>query len=372
VITSCGLLLVQNATAVTHYYVATTGNDSNNGSRSNSAWRTITHASKALHLDPTGVIVHVAPGTYNEDVYTSRSGTPNARITYISDRKWGAKIVPLDTPVFAWTNYGNYTNIENFDIGGKQCGGIGNQASHQTALGNNVHNAADGCDTGANGGSGINDANYAGVNNQIIGNFVHDVGVSDPLCGRPGHNIVHGIYHSHYGGFIANNVLINNCAFGIHLWHAASHTVVVNNTAVGNHLGGIIIGAGDAPCTTTGCTGDDYTFVINNIVVFNGGWGISEEGLTGPHNRYLNNLAFSNKSGDFSLLNGLRCSECITGKEPRFVRNTRNAEGDYHLRPNSPAVHAGVKTHAPASDYDGLTRTPPITIGAYQLRKLRD
>lgn len=319
-----------------------------------------------------GVVVHVAPGTYNQDVYTSRSGTANARITYVSDQKWGAKIVPLDTPVFAWTNYGSYTNIENFDIAGKQCGGIGNEASYQIASGNNVHNAADGCDTGPNGGSGINDANYAGTNNQIIGNFVHDVGVSDPYCGRNSHNKVHGIYHSHYGGVIANNVLINNCAYGIHLWHAASHTIIVNNTAVGNHLGGIIVGAGDAPCTTTGCTGDDFTLVINNIVAFNDGWGISEEGLAGPHNQYLNNLGFRNKTGDFSLLNGLRCSECITGKEPRFVHDTRTAQGNYHVHANSPAVGAGALTHSSRTDCEGVTRTPPITIGAYQSRKLRE
>ena len=44
-----------------------------------------------------------------------------------------------------------------------------------------------------------------------------------------------------------NNVVIHNCVYGIHLWHAAGHATIVNNTVAYNLGGGMLIGTGDAP-----------------------------------------------------------------------------------------------------------------------------
>ena len=38
--------------------------------------------------------IHVASGTYNvSTITTGASGTPTSRIRYISDQRWGAKII---------------------------------------------------------------------------------------------------------------------------------------------------------------------------------------------------------------------------------------------------------------------------------------
>src|SRR3989344_9102844 len=72
------------------YYVATNGNDSSLGSQS-SPFRTIQKAANLAQPDTT---IHVAPGTYAENIYATANGTASQRITYISDTKWGAKIIP--------------------------------------------------------------------------------------------------------------------------------------------------------------------------------------------------------------------------------------------------------------------------------------
>jgi hypothetical protein len=252
-------------------------------------------------------------------------------------------IAPATGALITWKNTGSYTDIVGFEIAGTLCNGIGLGGSFQSAISNDVHNSADGCNNATRGGSGINDINYSSQGNDIIGNYVHDLGISDPTCGPPQHNFVQGIYQSNSGGHIDHNISANNCGWGIHLWHAATHAIITNNTVVGNRGGGIVIGSGDGPCTTTGCPGgNDYTIVRNNIIAYNGGWGLHESGQDpgqiGPHNVYSNNLSFHNALGDVLLSHGLLCVDCISGKDPKFVSAST---GDYHLGSDSPAIGAG-------------------------------
>lgn len=320
-------------------YVSTTGNDLNDGSK-NRPWATITRAGS---VSAPGTTIHVAPGIYAETVVTLVSGTSAARIIYISDRTLGAIIQPASASVFTWRNTGDYSDIVGFEIAGTLCNGIGLGGSFQRAISNEVHNSAAGCNGNNNGGSGINDFNYSSQENEIIGNFVHDVGISDLACGPPPHNFVQGIYQSNAGGHIDHNIAANNCGWGIHLWHAATRAIITNNTVVSNRAGGIVIGSGDSPCTSTGCPGgNDFTIVRNNVIAFNGGWGLHESGQdpgqTGIHNVYSNNLGFQNALGDFLLAHNLACTNCILGKDPRFVSVS---SGDYRLRSDSPAIGAG-------------------------------
>lgn len=288
--------------------------------------------------------MHVAPGTYTEAVSTGANGTPTARIIYISDQIWGAVIVTSGQDGFVWKNTGSYTDIIGFEIAGSRCGGIGLGASFQRAVSNHVHNSATGCNT-SNSGSGIDDYNYASQGNDILNNYVHDVGINEPSCGQFHHNYVQGIYQANSGGHVDHNVTANNCGWGIHLWHAATHATITNNTVVGNKAGGIVIGSGDAPCSTIGCPGgNDYTVVRHNIVAFNGnpvsgGWGLGETsqvpGTNGIHNIYNQNLGFQNASGDFYLPQSKPCLDCVTGKDPLFVSVS---SGDYRLQIGSPAI----------------------------------
>ena len=319
-------------------YVSASGDDANDGTRHH-PWATITHAGS---IAVPGATIHVSPGTYDEAVVTIANGTPHERITYISERKWGAVIAPTARAAFAWRNSGDYTDIVGFEIAGALCNGIGLGGSFQQAISNNVHNSAAGCNNNT-GGSGINDFNYSSRENDIIGNYVHNVGIGDLMCGTPQHDFVQGIYQSNAGGHIDRNISANNCGWGIHLWHGATRAIITNNTVVGNRGGGIVIGSGDAPCSTTGCPGgNDFTVVRNNIIADNGGWGLREEaqdpGQTGIHNVYSNNLGFHNAAGDFLLSHNLVCVNCVSGKDPRFVSAS---SGDYRLSSDSPAIGAG-------------------------------
>lgn len=343
-----------------NYYVSPNGSDAGDGSLSR-PWGTISHA--AAHASP-GTTIHVAPGLYLQAVETSVNGNALARVRFLSDVKWAAKIV-VDGYT-AWTNRGEYVDIEGFDIAGDGCIGINNESSHVRIGYNRVHDIpALSSLCGNDGGAGIADSNYTGTDDNVIGNVVYDIGSHE----HP-NQLVHGIYHSNRGGRIVNNLVCRVAAWGITTWHAAREVIIVNNTVVNNGAGGIMVGAGDAP----GGIVNDYTRVSNNVAAYNvsgccsnAGYGIQERGATGSHNRYFNNLVYQNQAGTIQFQNGLAATGTINAN-PEFVNYTGDCSGDYHLRPSSPAVGAGSTTDAPADDLDGRTR--PVNgswdIGAYE------
>jgi parallel beta-helix repeat protein len=206
------------------------------------------------------------------------------------------------------------------------------------------------------GGAGIEHGNYAATDDESIGNLVYRIGVGRNC------NTVHGIYHSQLRGRILNNIVYLADGWGIHLWHAAQYLTIANNTVFNNRQGGIIVGDGDAP----GGIVDDYTVVTNNIAVGNGGYGISELGATGPHNAYSHNLVHGNASVGMKLRTGTETN--TINADPQFVNFQPNGGGDYHLKPTSPAIDAGVQNDTPSYDYDGGARPhgSGMDIGAYE------
>ena len=136
------LNLTKGETTGNIYYVATTGNDANPGTITQ-PWRTITYASTKIG---PGAIVHVAPGNYVEvassdytskGIWTKASGTASARIKYISDTKWGAKITPIGVWT-VWNNEGSYVDIQGFEVIGDASTkiGINNAGSFVKIVGN--------------------------------------------------------------------------------------------------------------------------------------------------------------------------------------------------------------------------------------------
>jgi parallel beta-helix repeat protein len=92
------------------YYVATTGNDNNPGTTSQ-PWRTI---KKATNTVVAGDTVIVNPGTYNERINVSRSGTSDSsRITFSASGT-------VNTYGFYVT--GNYVTINGFTATSQVCG----------------------------------------------------------------------------------------------------------------------------------------------------------------------------------------------------------------------------------------------------------
>jgi len=218
------------------YHVAPTGRDSNDGSAAH-PWATIAHA--ATMIGP-GATVHVASGTYTGYITTSASGTSSARITYISDVQWGAKIIGNRVDHSTWHNYGNYVDIMGFELTSVGRIGLYNDGSFVRYIGNHVHDVAGPtsatCDLG---GAGIMHGNYSATNNEMIGNFVHDIGlVNSAQC--PGYITVHGLYHANVQGQIVNNLIINARDYGIHLYHAASNVIVTSNTSLKNGASGLV------------------------------------------------------------------------------------------------------------------------------------
>ncbi|MCU1307196.1 MAG: Right handed beta helix region, partial [Acidobacteriaceae bacterium] len=60
------------------YWISTSGSDGNPGTQA-SPWATIAHANAALVLGTSGTVVHVASGTYNGCIVTTRTGTATQR-----------------------------------------------------------------------------------------------------------------------------------------------------------------------------------------------------------------------------------------------------------------------------------------------------
>lgn len=343
-----------------NYYVATSGSDANPGTLKQ-PFQTIMRASKVAL---PGTTIHVLPGVYAGGFKTMMSGTEAQRISYVSTLKWGARLIPpvsSDTKA-GWDNRGDYVDIVGFDIdgsvsrnGAKWTHGIYNGGSHATISGNRVHHIAYDAPCDGAGGAGIGvDSYYHGIQSAVVGNTVHDIG--PPNC-----RFVHGIYISTSGSAI-NNVVHNIGGAAIQLWHDAHHVVISNNTVAAS-MTGIVVGGGDFYHTRGP---NDFTSVQNNIV-FDNKYGISEQGETGPNNIYRNNLVFQSSSADWQLRNGLTHSGTVA-QAPAFVRYLRRGGSDFRLRGNSPAIGKGTDERAPAVDTMGKTRlrSNGIDIGAYQ------
>ena len=101
------------------------------------------------------------------------------------------------------------------------------------------------------------------------------------------------------------------------------------------------------------------------------GWGIVEEngaGCTPPSgNTFLNNLGYSNASGNFGLDSPDVCTNCLA-TNPLFVSYTGDSTGDYHMQSSSPAINTATSAAAPANDMNGGLRPQgsAFDIGAYE------
>jgi hypothetical protein len=327
-------------------YVSPTGDDSNPGTQA-APFKTI---EKASNNATPGTTVRVAPGTYTGSIETTEDGTSDARIAYVSEAKWGAKLVGDGEDGAVWRNRGDYVDIVGFDITGpNEDGGLIESGSNSRIAENYLH------DIPNSNCLFTYSEDYELKNIDIIGNVVHGCG-----SGR----LDHGMYPAHTGGTISNNISYGNSGFGIHCWHACNELTISNNVVFNNEAGGILVGQGDAP--NYGDEPADNMVVSNNIVV-NNGHGIEEYGATGSNNVYLNNNVFGNKSDGVELLTGREAGTIASN--PDFVNYQADGSGDYRLKASSPNVNAGTLDGAPTMDIVGNTRpagTAP-DIGIYEI-----
>lgn len=340
-------------------YVSPNGLDDNPGT-STRPFRSLARAARAVRA---GTTVYVAPGTYNGGFRTNASGRQDARITWISTRKWGARLVPppMSRTKVAWDNRGDYVDVIGFEIDGREhreglrwTHGIYSGGSYDSIRNNYVHHIAqrNPCTSGGGAAIGI-DSYYRGVKSDVIANLIHDIGPA-------GCHFVQGIYVS-TSGTVKNNVVYRVAEAGIHLWHDANRVIITNNTVTESNTG-IIIGGGNFYHTKGP---NDHTLVYSNIV-YDNKMGISEQGKTGKNNSYRNNLVYRNARFNWSLKNGLTHTGTVSSA-PLFVGENGNVP---NLKPSrsSPAVGQASPTHAASTDFEGRARNARTgyDIGAYQ------
>ena len=337
-------------------YVSTTGSSTSNCTAT-APCATIARASS---LATPGTTIHVAPGTYTGNFATSVSGTASARITYLSDTKWGAKLVGSGTGVL-WQLNASYVDVVGFDISGPNNYGIyagwsGTTPGYDHFLYNRIHDITNSAGCTSTGGAAIATGTGGAGYDWFIGNVVANIGAS--MIGSC--NTIQGLYIANANALVHSNQVSGVAAFGIQQWHGATASIIVNNT-VFNCKGGILLGDGDGG-SLPGGSSDNY--VANNISVRNTAYGIVEGGTMGSNNIYTDNLLWSNAQ---NYVGNGQVSGTVSS-DPLFVSYQANGSGDYHVTSASPAVYKGTSTNAPATDITGQAQTTPVTLGAYAYR----
>lgn len=374
--------------ARTEYFVSPSGSDLNDGSVSK-PWATITHAASVLVAGSEGATVHVAPGNYSPPtspacsltqgysnscgIRTEKSGTPQAPIIYISDEMWGAKIISGGA-YSAWYNLGDYVHIIGFEVIGSAATNIGiqNDGSFVRIESNHVHDVpvSLGCSRSI-GGGGIVHTNLSALEDDSIGNRVHDIGPF-PGSGLPPSaycNHAHGIYHQQPRGRIQNNLIYRVGAWAIITWYNATEMQITNNLVFDSgskDSTGAFLGGGIAVSSKVSI---DDTTVSNNIIRNNSAMALTDRGSSGTNNIFQNNILYGNGQNFV-----LRPGTTVTGSilvDPLMVNFKLDGGGDYHLQTTSPAVNAGSNVCAgkmdcmAGTDSTGFLRIygPAIDIG---------
>jgi hypothetical protein len=339
-------LTYQASAATIDYYVSPSGSDLNNGS-AESPFATI---QKAANVATAGASVHVLPGTYNT-VTVNNSGTATAPITFISDTKWGAKIVGSgngSTKSYLIRNNGSYVHIVGFDMSGKGVtDGVDNFGSYNLIQGNHIHDMTNIKCSGSPGGAGLGDD--AGTNNTYDSNVVNNIGDYPTKC-----DYVHAIYVDDTGDIVTNNIAYNNVGNGLYTNHSTGSVLFANNLSYANKEYGVGING-----SASG------NIVENNILIGNGIAGIKTWSGT-SNTQILNNDLYSNPTN--FILNGSAIQSNNLTSDPKLVNYQPDGSGDYHLTATSPVIDAGIANGAPVVDYDGNSRPQGngFDIGAYE------
>jgi Right handed beta helix region len=357
------------------FYISPYGNDFNPGTKE----APFLSFKKADSVVQAGGTVYVLPGEYNgytaeNTIRIATSGVKTARIRWVAETKWAARIVGHVNPAngLGWgiVVAGNYVDLVGFDVTSNANMGVWILGTHVRVIGNHVHDIPGQAGCTSYGASGVEQGNYSGGYMEVVANVVHNIGAGGPgSC-----NKYHGIYLAAPFDAAVNNISYRNASKGIGTWHAATHNTISNNTVFDNDVG-ILVGAGDSPCYQA-CSAD-YLMVSNNIIYHNKTIGFWQYSKVGQHNVYTNNLAFANSirdvllQGDCRNAAGMPCNsfDKAVYADPQFVDPTGNFfTGDYRLKSASPALKAGTVVGTPATDFNGKSRpaNSPPDLGAYE------
>ena len=298
--------------ALVDRYVSPRGSDSSDGSAAH-PWQTIQHAGS---MAKPGMTIHVAPGIYRTGsaITTKSSGSASARIRYLSDQKWGAKIVTSDSQ--AWANTGEYVDIEGFDISSSNANtiiGIHGGSSYARYISNHIHDMPAAAGTCPSGG-GIVMGDASSHNQEAIANVIHDVGIA--VGSAPGQcNQLHGIYAGTPNCKVINNLIFRSQGKGISAWPVPGGYVIANNTIFASQDRILVGGSGSTA---------NNIIVSNNISYKNVRYGVYETETVGTSNQYLNNIVFGNPT-NWALIAGAQ-SNTVTADPSLSITAEPTAE----------------------------------------------
>jgi len=334
----------------TAYYISPTGSDANTGTAA-APWRTV---QKALDTLRPGERAYVHAGAYAENLFMSRAGTPDAPITiqnYPGEQ-------PVLRPGLVETNNiplqvgrgAAYVRFHGLTIEGA----TGPSTANVYVSGNAHDVELSECEIRGSQRQGFfSEATTASIH--VVACYVHDNGGSGPV------QLDHNLYVQGHGHVIADCLVANAPnGFGIQIYPSSDRVIVTENTIVGALRDGIIMG-GDGARTTSNAA------IVNNVIAFNGRYGIStywgDGAVVGANNIATTNIVWANAAGSIvgigigDLLNILA--------DPFFVDR---AAGNYHLQSTSPALDRGLPLYTLGTDLAGVGRPQGAgpDIGAYE------
>jgi hypothetical protein len=347
-------------------YVNPSGSDSNPGTFEQ-PFRTI---QRAADLVNPGDTVMVQDGVYTDSdgdrvvVKLRRGGTSTARITFLSEHRWGARIDGQNNTSrtgFEFSTGANFVRLEGFEITGigntvPTDGASGvliyNGGSDCEIVGNHIHDCGRACTDTANGENAI----FVGSQNRVLieGNLIHDVGRFAP--GEQGcnpsstnyQNHDHGLYINQANDVTVRNNIFYNCKRGwcIQIYPGPSDRIKIDNNtfAFENPYrdGHIIVGADGAD-----------NEIKNNIFYDPLNAAIRLYSGTQTNMVIANNMIYGG-----GVYSGTATAVVI------FIINWPNTDPllvspltyDFHLRAVSPAIDVGLSIFTVIYDFDGVIR----------------
>jgi hypothetical protein len=344
------------------------GSDRDRGT-SAAPFRTIQRAAESVRPGDT---VIVRPGLYTgaeRIVSVNEGGTPDAWITFRSERKWGAVIDGRDgASVEAWY-FGpgvGYVRVEGFEIRQLHDHGFdfyGGGVHDVVITGNHVHHIGRNCTDTSNGHTGASVG--AGARRVVFdGNVWHDIGRLAP--GEQGcvpkteyyQNHDHGIYVADADEVTVRNNVFYNFGRGwpIHRYFSggslARGLVIVNNTFVGANPyrpGQIILATRTADLK-----------IENNIFHSPQTAGLFFDTRSFSGAVVRNNLSFPGGTR-VGRTSGVRFEHNLEGVDPKLT-------SDFRLQGDSPAIDAGLPLAEVTHDADGVVRPrgQGYDLGAYE------